>query len=90
LFWTAVVQERPFLAIDLSNFDDVMQEIGPRLALRVSNKLADDDSRLGIDLRFRLLADFSPTNIARQVSPLAKLLELRTKVAAAPANGSER
>jgi type VI secretion system protein ImpB len=30
-----LVQERPFLAFDLSNFDHVMQEIGPRLALKV-------------------------------------------------------
>ncbi len=74
------LEERPFLAIDISNFDDVMRKIEPHLALRVSNALSDDGTMLGVDLRFRNLADFAPANVVRQVPPLAKLLELRSRL----------
>ena len=48
----------------------------------VENKLSEDPNagKLGIDLTFKSLDDFSPDAVARQVKPLKELLDLRTKL----------
>jgi hypothetical protein len=55
----------------------------PHLAFTVENKLSDepDAPKLGVDLNFRSMDDFSPDAVARQVKPLRELLELRTQLA---------
>jgi type VI secretion system protein ImpB len=55
----------------------------PHLAFTVENKLSEDPDagKLGIDLSFESLDDFSPDQVARQVKPLREMLELRTKLA---------
>jgi type VI secretion system protein ImpB len=55
----------------------------PHLAFTVENKLSEDPDagKLGIDLSFESLDDFSPEQVARQVKPLREMLELRTKLA---------
>jgi type VI secretion system protein ImpB len=73
----AKLKDRKFTAIDRDNFDEVLRSMKPRLALRVDNKLARDGSELAVELNFSKLADFRPENVARQVKPLAKLLETR-------------
>ena len=75
------LKDRKFTEIDRDNFDQVMAKQEPRVTLKVDNKLTEDDSQLGVDLRFKKLADFEPQNVARQVAPLNQLLELRTKLA---------
>ena len=70
--------KRNFVKIDKDSFDNVMGAINPRLAFKVDNKLSEDDSRLGIELRFKSMADFSPAAVAKQVPALRKLLEART------------
>ncbi len=52
----------------------------PHLAYRVDNKLANDDSKLGVDLRFESMDDFEPEQVVNQVEPLRKLLEARTRL----------
>jgi type VI secretion system protein ImpB len=55
----------------------------PHLAYAVDNKLTGEANagKLGIDLTFKSLDDFSPEAVARQVGPLRELLELRQKLA---------
>lgn len=74
------LKDRKFTEIDRDNFDHVMAKHEPRLAFRVDNKLANDGTRLGIELKFRRMADFDPENVVTQVEPLRRLLELRTKL----------
>ncbi|WP_332670525.1 type VI secretion system contractile sheath small subunit [Aromatoleum sp.] len=75
------LKERRFVQIDRDNFDEVLKGIGPRLEMRVANRLRDDDSQLGVELEFNALADFEPQNVVRQIEPLRRLLEARERLA---------
>ncbi|HWQ10376.1 MAG TPA: type VI secretion system contractile sheath small subunit, partial [Holophaga sp.] len=75
------LKDRKFIQIDGDNFDDVLKGIGPRLALRVDNRLQQDNSQLGVELRFNKLEDFGPAQVAAQVEPLRRLLEARDRLA---------
>jgi type VI secretion system ImpB/VipA family protein len=48
--------------------------IQPRLALRVKNELQKENTKIGMELRFRTLEDFEPAKVVRQVEPLRQLL----------------
>jgi type VI secretion system protein ImpB len=74
------IKERKFIEIDRDNFDGVMARMTPRVAFKVDNRLTNDDTQLGVELRFSSIADFEPQNIAQQVEPLRRLLELRRKL----------
>jgi type VI secretion system protein ImpB len=74
------IKERKFIEIDRDNFDGVMARMTPRVAFKVDNRLSNDDTQLGVELRFSSMADFEPQNIAQQVEPLRRLLELRRKL----------
>ena len=71
------LKDRKFVEIDKDNFDRVLGQINPRLAFKVDNRLSEDDTRLGVELRFESMADFEPAAVAKQVPSLRKLLELR-------------
>ncbi|WP_313474782.1 type VI secretion system contractile sheath small subunit [Agrobacterium pusense] len=73
------VADRKFLEIDVDNFDERMKAIRPRAAFHVPNMLTGEGN-LSIDLTFERLEDFSPAAIAKNVEPLRKLLEARTKL----------
>ena len=75
------IAKRKFVDIDRDNFNDVLKKIGPRLAFKVQNRLSEDDTKLNVELRFENMDDFQPANIASQVTPLRKLLELRNSLA---------
>jgi type VI secretion system protein ImpB len=70
-------KDRKFTEIDRDNFDAVLKSMKPRLELKVENTLADDGSELAVELNFEKLDDFSPEQVAKQVKPLAELLEQR-------------
>lgn len=74
------LKERKFIEIDRDNFNTVLAGMKPRLAYRVDNKLTDDDSKLGVELRFNSLDDFHPERVVAQVTPLRKLAEARRKL----------
>ena len=77
------LKERKFVEVTPDNFDDVLASMKPHLAFAVENKLSEeaDAPKLGVDLNFRSLDDFSPDAVARQVKPLRELLELRSQLA---------
>jgi type VI secretion system protein ImpB len=76
------LKERKFVEINPDNFDSVLANMEPRLSYSVNNALSDEPEagQLAVDLQFASLNDFSPEQVARQVEPLRKLLELRTKL----------
>ncbi len=75
------IAKRKFVEIDRDNFNDVMKKIEPRLALKVDNRLDEDDTMLNIELRFQSMDDFRPARVAEQITPVRKLLERRNSLA---------
>lgn len=71
------LRDRKLVEIDRDNFDSVLAGMKPRLAYKVDNKLSDDGSQLGVELKFREMDDFTPDQLVQQVEPLKKLVELR-------------
>lgn len=74
------LKNRKFVEIDPDNFNQVLAGMKPRLAYSIENKLQDDGSKLGVDLKFNSIEDFEPDNIVQQVEPLRKLIEARQKL----------
>lgn len=74
------VADRKFLEIDIDNFDERMKAILPRVAVAVPNTLSGE-GRLLVEVAFERMDDFLPAAIARNVEPLARLLEARTQLA---------
>lgn len=74
------LKERKFVQIDRDNFDDVLAKSAPRLALKVPNKLTDENSNLAVELNFKSMEDFDPAKIAEQVGPLKELLAMRQQL----------
>jgi len=76
----ARVKDRKFVEIDRDNFNQVLAGTKPRLTYRVPNRLANDDSTLGVELEFNHMDDFSPEAVASQVEPIRKLVEARSRL----------
>lgn len=76
------LKDRKFVEIGPDNFDSVLGGMKPHLAYAVENKLSDDPdaANLKVDLRFKSMEDFEPTNVAKQIKPLKELLDLRTRL----------
>src|SRR6516225_5926100 len=49
------LKERKFVPIDRDNFHDVLAKMAPRLALKVQNRLTNEDTKLGAELNFKHL-----------------------------------
>jgi type VI secretion system protein ImpB len=74
------IKDRKFVEIDRDNFDQVLAKMAPRLAFKVDNKLSDDDTKIGCEIKFSSMEDFEPQNVVEQIEPLRKLIELRRKL----------
>ncbi len=74
------LKERKYVEIDRDNFDNVLEGMNPRLSYRVDNKIEDDDTSMGVELKFKGLDDFHPEKVAEQVEPIRKLVEARKKL----------
>jgi type VI secretion system protein ImpB len=75
------LKERKFVSIDSGNFDEVLGGVEPVARFQVPNQLNNDDSSFNVELRFKSMDDFRPESVVRQVEPLARLLEARSKLA---------
>ncbi|HWE99972.1 MAG TPA: type VI secretion system contractile sheath small subunit [Caulobacteraceae bacterium] len=71
--------DRDIVEFDMDNFEQRMEAIAPRAAFNVDNTLTGE-GKLGVDLTFKSMDDFSPGAIAKKVPALAKLLEARTQL----------
>ena len=74
------LKDRKFIEIDRDNFNTVLEGMKPRVAFKVDNKLTDDDTQLPVELRFKSIDDFHPEQVAKQITPLKKLMEARQKL----------
>jgi type VI secretion system protein ImpB len=74
------IKNRKFVEIDPDNFDQVLSGMKPRLAYTVENKMQNDGSKVGVELKFNSMDDFHPDNVVQQVEPLRKLVEARKKL----------
>src|SRR6202049_3261656 len=86
------IKDRKFVEIDRDNFDQAMAGMKPRLTFRVPNRLAADDSEIGVELEFKDLDDFGPESVAQKVEPIRKLVEARGRLneLALKVNGSDK
>ncbi len=74
------LKDRKFIEIDRDNFNNVLEGIKPRVAFKVDNKLADDDTKMAVELRFKSIDDFHPEQVANQITPVRKLVEVRRRL----------
>lgn len=74
------LKERKYVEVDRDNFDTVLDGMKPRLTYRVENKIEENDSTIGVELKFKSLDDFHPERVAEQVEPIRKLVEARKKL----------
>ena len=78
----AKLEERKFLEFDMDNFENRMAAIEPGVTMRVKNTLGEAGGEaLSVNLKFKKMQDFNPAQVARQVEPMAKLLEAREQLA---------
>ena len=77
------LKDRKFVDVTPDNFDDVLKSMKPHLQFTVENKLSEDSNagKIGVDLHFKSMDDFSPDAVVHQVKPLQDLMDLRTKLA---------
>jgi type VI secretion system protein ImpB len=75
------LKDRKFVEVTPDNFDAVLKNMKPRVNFAVENKLQEGGGKIGVDITFESLDDFSPDAVAKQVGPLKELLDLRTKLA---------
>lgn len=73
-------EDRSFIQVDKDNFDSVMKRVGPELKLKVDNTLADDESQIGVELKFDSMKSFEPDAIIGQVDALQKLADTRAQL----------
>ena len=74
------MKDRKFTTIDRDNFNDVLQRSAPRVALKVENKLTDQEGKLGVELNFKSMDDFEPAKVAAQVPALKEMLDMRHRL----------
>ncbi|WP_277962084.1 type VI secretion system contractile sheath small subunit [Pseudomonas sp. RIT-To-2] len=63
--------------INKNNFDSVLAEFAPALAVGVENTVAKDGTDTVAELEFRAMKDFEPEQVARQIPQLRALLAMR-------------
>lgn len=74
-------KDRKFVEIERDNFNEIMSSIKPQLNITVENKLTNDEAtKLAVALAFQNMDDFNPINILKQIEPMAKLYEARTRL----------
>ena len=66
------IKNRKFVEIDPDNFNQVLAGMKPRLAYTLDNKLQDDGSKMGVELKFKSIEDFEPDNVVQQIEPSAR------------------
>ena len=73
------LDKRDFTEFDMDNFEQRMEAIAPRATFQVENTLSGE-GKLGVDLTFKSMEDFTPGAVAKKVPALAKLLEARQEL----------
>ncbi len=74
------LKDRKFSQIDRDNFNEVMNNVAPKIDMKVENTLEADGSEMSVSLDFNNMEDFEPQKIVENVDPLKKLMETRNKL----------
>lgn len=74
------LKDRKFSQIDRDNFNEVMNNVAPKLSMKVENTLENDGSEISVDIGFKNMEDFEPHKLVDKVEPLKRLLETRNKL----------
>lgn len=74
------LKDRKVVTVDRDNFNDVLAKATPRVAVKVDNKIANDDTKLAVELNFKHIDDFEPARVAEQIPALKELLEMRQRL----------
>jgi type VI secretion system protein ImpB len=74
------MKDRKFTTIDRDNFNDVLNRSAPRVAIKVDNKLTDQEGKIPVELNFKTMDDFDPAKVASQVPALKELLDMRHRL----------
>ena len=76
------VADRKFSDVDMDNIEAYMKAVAPAAQFRVEDKLSGDaNQKMGVNLTFKSMEDFSPAGVAKQVPALNALLEARAQLA---------
>ncbi len=76
------VADRKFVDVDMDNIEKYMKSVAPASTFRVEDKLSGEaGQKMGINLTFNSMDDFSPAGVAKQVPALNALLEARQQLA---------
>ncbi|MCE1396383.1 type VI secretion system contractile sheath small subunit [Enterobacter cloacae] len=65
---SASISEREKVNINKNNFDSVLSEYSPKVNLTVKNTLSDDGGEDNIQLTFQSMKDFTPEQVAAQMT----------------------
>ncbi len=68
------------ISVNKDNFNQVMDSLDLGLSLTVANKLNPDAGDIKVDLKFKDMKSFDPTEIVKQVPQLSNLLAARNLV----------
>jgi type VI secretion system protein ImpB len=74
------LRDRPFVQVDVDNFDDVMKGVSATASFDVPNAI-EGEGRFRVNLDFASMADFRPEAVAGKVEPLRRLMEARERLA---------
>lgn len=76
------IEKRNFVEFDHENFDKNLRQMKPRVAFQVDNKLGGENTgeKIGVDITFESMEDFSPDRVARKVGALSNLLDMRQQL----------
>ena len=76
------VADRKFSDVDMDNIEAYMKSVAPAAQFRVDDKLTGESGqKMGVNLTFKSMEDFSPAGVAKQVPALNALLEARAQLA---------
>ena len=74
------VEKRTFESINNKNFNEVLKKFKPRLEFDVKNHLTKEGGDLAVEMTFKSMKDFSPANIAQNVTGLNDLYKARKEL----------
>jgi type VI secretion system protein ImpB len=74
------LNKRTAVPIDRDTFNRVMKDVGPRLGLKVQDRLSGQDQKMSMVLNFKHIDDFEPARVAEQIPATKELLEMRQRL----------
>lgn len=74
------LDKRDFAEFDMDNFEQRMEAIAPRAVFQVENTMTEEGGKIGVDMTFKSMEDFTPGRVAEQTPALKKLLDARREL----------